>query len=49
MGKTVPDPGTLRALEMTLAQLQCNYDLRSMGAAQILEKLPAEFEAWCGA
>jgi hypothetical protein len=46
MGKTVPDPGTLRALEMTLAQLQCNYDLRSMSAEQILAKLPAEFDAW---
>jgi hypothetical protein len=44
--KTSPNPGTLRAFEWTLGQLQCTYDLRSMSAEQILEKLPPEFDAW---
>lgn len=44
--RRIPEPGTLRALEMTLGQLQCTYDLRSMNADQILGKLPAEFDAW---
>ena len=44
--RTSPDPGTLRALEWTLGQLQCTYDLRSMTADQIMAKLPAEFEPW---
>lgn len=44
--KTSPDPGTLRALEWTLGQLQCTYDLRSMSADQIMSHLPAEFSEW---
>ena len=44
--RTSPDPGTLRALEWTLGQLQCTYDLRSMTADQIMSKLPTEFELW---
>ncbi len=46
MGKAVPEPGTLRALDMVLAQVQCNFDLRSMSADQIIEKLPSEFTPW---
>lgn len=44
--KTSPNPGTLRALEWTLGQLQCTHDLRSMSAERIKEKLPSEFSSW---
>jgi hypothetical protein len=44
--KALPNPGTLRALEGTLGQLLCTYDLRSMSAEQIISKLPAEFDPW---
>ena len=44
--KTSPNPGTLRAFEWSLGQIQCTYDLRSMSAGQIMEKLPAEFDSW---
>lgn len=44
--KTSPNPGTLRAFEGTLGQLQCTYDLRSMSPEQIKEKLPSEFDSW---
>lgn len=44
--KTSPEPGTLRALEWTLGQLQCTYDLRSMSADQIMSHLPSEFSDW---
>ena len=41
-----PNPGTLRAFESTLGQLQCTYDLRSMSSDQIFAKLPVEFKEW---
>jgi hypothetical protein len=44
--KKPPVPGTLRALESVLGQLQCTYDLRSMSASDILTKLPNEFDEW---
>lgn len=44
--KSSPAPGTLRALEWTLGQLQCTHDLRSMSAEQIMAKLPSEFDHW---
>ncbi len=44
--KASPNSGTLRALEWTLGQLQCTYDLRSMSADQIMDKLPKEFGEW---
>lgn len=44
--KASPNSGTLRALEWTLGQLQCTYDLRSMSADQIMAKLPKEFRDW---
>lgn len=47
--KSSPAPGTLRALEWTLGQLQCTYDLRSMTAGEILAKLPEEFDSWSSA
>ena len=46
MGKTIPRPGTLRALEVFLGQLQCTHDLQSMTVRQLLEMLPAEFDLW---
>lgn len=44
--RKVPSPGTLRALELVLSNLQCTFDLRSMTADQILVKLPNEFKPW---
>jgi hypothetical protein len=44
--KSSPAPGTLRALEWTLGQLQCTHDLRSMTADDIISKLPNEFQPW---
>ena len=44
--KKPPIPGSLRALESVLGQLQCTYDLRSMNADDILAKLPPEFDSW---
>lgn len=43
-----PAPGTLLALEMTLSQLQCTYDLQSMTVDQLFQKLgkPSEFDAF---
>ena len=44
--KKPPIPGSLRALESVLGQLQCTYDLRSMNSDDILDKLPPEFNSW---
>ena len=46
MPTAIPQPGTLRALESILGQMQCTHDLQTMSADQILERLPAEFDAW---
>lgn len=39
-------PGNLRRLITVLQQLDFNYDLYGMTAAEILQLLPAEFDAW---
>lgn len=44
--KTQPRPGTLRALETFLSQLQCTYDLQTMTAEQVLALLPDQFGPW---
>lgn len=43
---TASRPGNLRRLIAVLQQLELNYDLYGMTAAEILALLPAEFEAW---
>ena len=46
-GATTPSrPGNLRRLIAVLQQLEFNYDLYGMTAAEILKLLPAEFDAW---
>jgi hypothetical protein len=45
-GKSSPRPGTLRALDLVLGQIECSYDVRSMTADQIRKMLPPEFDAW---
>ena len=39
-------PGNLRRLIAVAQQLDLNYDLYGMSAVEILEVLPAEFDAW---
>jgi hypothetical protein len=39
-------PGNLRRLITVLQQLDFNYDLYGMNAAEILELLPREFDSW---
>jgi hypothetical protein len=46
MVQKTPKPGTLHALVAVLGQIECTYDLRSMSANQIINKLPAEFLPW---
>lgn len=43
-----PAPGTMLALEMTLSQMQCTYDLQSMTVNQLVTKFgkPSEFDAF---
>lgn len=45
-GKSSPRPGTLRALDLVIGQIQCSYDVRSMTADQIRAMLPPEFDIW---
>jgi hypothetical protein len=48
-GATTPSrPGNLRRLIAVIEQLEFNYDLFGMNAAEILALLPSEFEAWKG-
>ncbi len=39
-------PGNLRHLIAVIQQLDFNYDLYGMRAEEILQLLPAEFDAW---
>ena len=43
---TTTRPGNLRRLIAVLQQLDLNYDLYGMRAAEILDLLPNEFAAW---
>jgi hypothetical protein len=46
-GSTTPSrPGNLRRLITVVQQLDFNYDLYGMRASEILQLLPAEFDAW---
>jgi hypothetical protein len=46
-GATTPSrPGNLRRLIAVIQQLDFNYDLYGMCAEEILQLLPAEFDAW---
>lgn len=42
----VTRPGNLRRLIAVVQQLDFNYDLHGMTAAELLDLLPAEFDAW---
>ena len=44
--RTQPRPGTLRALEVFLAQLQCTHDIQNMTSEQLIKLLPDEFRPW---
>jgi len=45
-GATSTRPGNLRRLIALVQQLDFNYDLYGMNAAEILHLLPTEFDAW---
>ena len=45
---TMSRPGNLRRLIAVIEQLELNYDLFGMSAAEILALLPPEFDVWKG-